>query len=119
LPNDAPFAYTLQEGTDTPMGIESLTAEHESTKLGQYCRQVNRRLHKHNFARFDFDERISLAGAAWFFDRQPVIESDKSGGHQPTGTLPAFMAYAVNEYGGVDNLLRFMDIKVDFVLSLS
>ena len=101
------------------MVTESLTAEHESSKLGQYCRQMNRRLQKRNVERVDFDDRISLAGSAWFFDRQPVITSDKSGGHAPTGTLPAFMAYAVNEYGGVDNLLRFMDIKVDFVLSLS
>ncbi|MBC7543950.1 MAG: hypothetical protein H7338_14590 [Candidatus Sericytochromatia bacterium] len=101
------------------MVTESLTAEHESSKLGQYCHKMNRRLLKAKFARIDFDERISLAGSAWFFDRQPVIQADRSGGHQPTGTLPAFMAYTVNEYGGVDNLLRFMDIKVDFVLSLS
>jgi hypothetical protein len=95
------------------------TAEPDTVKLGHYWRHASRRLQKRNFARLDFDERISLAGGGWYFDRQPVLASEKNGGYQPTGALPDFMTYAVNEYGGVDNLLRFMDIKVDFVLSLS
>lgn len=93
--------------------------EPDTSKLGHYWRQASRRLQKRNMTRLDFDERISLAGGGWYFDRQPVLASEKNGGYQPTGALSDFMAYAVNEYGGVDNLLKFMDIKVDFVLSLS
>jgi hypothetical protein len=101
------------------MITERPLTEPDTAKLGHYWRQISRRLQKRKMASLDFDERISVANGGWYFDRQPILVSEKNGGYQPTGALAPFMTYAVNEYGGVDNLLRFMDIKVDFVLSLS
>ena len=101
------------------MVAEFMIADRETTKLDQYLRRLNRRLQRTRVRNFVFDERISLGGNGWFFDRQLVLASDKAGGCKPSGQMPDFLHYAVNEYGGIDNLLRFMDIKVDFVLSLS
>lgn len=101
------------------MATATLTVEPDSTKMGQYLQTLNRRLLKSRHRSFAFDERITLSGQGWFFDKQPVLSVDPVGTCHATGTMPHFMAYAVNEYGGIDNLLRFMEIKADFALSLS